>query len=166
MTRIFGFLVSEIVTAVIGVAILIGVCFSFFVSSQRTTMVELAQKNLTELRVAAAKVRPSDQLIECDKLQVDPELLKNDYLSLSLRPAPLDSSDLTKGYGAGVYVHSKRNVDSDDTYVTAVRWYELVKKEHEDRLRPITKTKDEIEYWVLISDDAICAAPKSSPITT
>ena len=160
MTRVFGYLVSEIVTAVIGVAILIGVAFSFFVSHQRDGMVDLAQQNLINLREELVNTKTSSQLIECDKLAVNPKLLENEYLPLALRAAPLDSSDLTKGYGVGVYVHSKKNVDSDDTFVTASRWYEAVKKEDEDSLRPVTKKKDEIEYSVLITHDPICRAPK------
>lgn len=165
MNKAAGFLLSEIMTAVIVVAILIAIGFGTFASYERDAMVEQAQASLASIKAQLAQGSDANQLANCTNSLVGEELLANEFLSLTLKSIPMDISDLTQGYTAGIHIHSKKNVDSDNTYVTAVRLYEALKEADEaseddwNSLRPVQKKKDEIEYFALVSETASCAAP-------
>ena len=74
----------------------------------------------------------------------------------------MDESNLEEGYGAGIYVHSNKEADGNDTFVTAQRLHEAIKEKDEEALRGVRIEKEnkkvkDIEYSILLSANASCA---------
>jgi len=165
MKRMLGFVVSEYVTAIIIIAVSIAVVFGLHVSHQRDNMVESAEASIVTVKAFAAAAAASGNLIACDDSLVNVDVLENAFISLSIRPTPIDESNLEEGYGAGVYVHSNKEADGNDTFVTALRLHEAIKINDEDSLRMVNIAKEnkkekDIEYSILLSERAICSYPE------
>lgn len=165
MNKMRGFAVSEYVTAIIVVVVSIAVVFGLYVGHQRDNMVERAEASLVTVKTLAAAAAANGNLLTCDDSLVNADVLQNAFISLSIRPTPIDEANLEKGYGAGIYVHSNKAVDGNDTFVTALRLHETIKEKDEDSLRMVSiekenKKEKDIEYSILVSERAICAYPQ------
>lgn len=156
MNKISGLILSEIVTALLAAVVFIAVAFGIYVSNQRDNMVESAQASLVAVTTQVALANESGQPIGCDNSLIDTSLLENRFLKLAIKPTKVDNDHPGKGYGAGIHVHSNQETDSDDTFVTAMRLYEVIKEEDENSLRLKTKEDDEIEYSILVSENPSC----------
>ena len=161
MNRMSGLILSEIVTALLAVVVFIAVAFGIYVSKQRDNMVASAQASIVAVAKHAAIANESGEPIVCDNSLVDSSLLVNRFLSLTIKPTKIDNDHPGKGYGAGIYVHSKQDTDSDDTFVTALRLYKALKKKDENSLRLKIKEEDEIEYSILVSGNPSCIKTES-----
>ena len=161
MNKMSGFVVSEYVTAVIIVVVSIAVVFGLYVSNQRDNMVESAEASLASVKIQVATAAEGGNLIACDNSLVQAGVLTNAFISLSIRPTPIDESNLEEGYGAGIYVHSNKEVDGNDTFITAMRLHDVIEEKDEGSLRGVkiekeNKKKKDIEYSILLSDIASC----------
>ncbi|MFT7091379.1 MAG: hypothetical protein ACJAYW_001342, partial [Candidatus Azotimanducaceae bacterium] len=155
MKKMSGFVVSEYVTAVIILVVSVAVVFGLYVSNQRDNMVESAEASLEAVKMQAAAAAKGGKLIACDDSLVEAEVLANGYISLSIRPTPIDESNLEEGYGAGIYVHSNKEADGSDTFVTAVRLHKAIKEKDKEALRGLkikkeNKKEKDIEYSILL----------------
>lgn len=162
MGRTSGLIVSEMVTIVIMAAVTLAVGFGFYVSHERDAMVESAEVSLAAVSEAVAKANGSGQPINCDNSLVDPGVLDNNYLSLSILPTRLDELDRTKGYVPGIQIHSNKEADGNDTFVTAMRLYDAIVEGNDISIRAVKKELDEkgkvedIQYSMLASTTALC----------
>lgn len=166
MHRMKGFLVSEMVTAVIIVAVVIAVGFGIHVGHQRDRQVERAEASLAAIEARAQAAADGGGPLVCDDSLVDAGVLTNDYLTLSIRPTPIDAADPDAGRGAALFVQSSRERDGNDSFDTARRLLEKLQKADGDReqkrLRGVRNDKKggEIRYSILASTKALCATPE------
>ena len=168
MKKMSGLMLSEIVTYIMLVMIAAAVAFGYYVSSDRDTVVEAAELSLTEIKAAVELAEKNGSAIACDSSLVPSEVLENQFLSLNIRPMPFDIQDLSKGYGVGVFVESKKE-DSNDAFVIAGRLQKSLSVDPEDEeaeaeflVRLSAQDEDEIAYGILISDSAVCASTLAS----
>lgn len=162
MKKMSGFIVSEYATAVIIAVVSIAVVFGLYVGNQRNSMVESAEASLASVKAQAAAAAESNNLIACDDSFVQADVLANAFISLSIRPTPIDESNLEEGYGAGIYVHSNKEADGNDTFVTALRLHEAIEEKDAASLRGVriekaNKEEKDIAYSILLSERAICS---------
>jgi hypothetical protein len=128
VARVYGLAVSEWVTYTFVALSIIAVVFGSMVGDERDAQAERAMATLTALTVAAEnKMAAGDNLV-CDNSLLDPELLANDYLTLSVRQAPIDEDNKSLGYGPALYVSVVEEEVSGDTWDTAKRLMDLVKE--------------------------------------
>lgn len=126
VARVFGRAVSEWVTYSFIVFTLVAVVFGSIVGDERDAQAERAMATLDALAQAAEnKVAQGGPLI-CDATLLDPEILANDYLTLSIGQAPIDEEDKDLGDGPALYVSVVEKEVSGDTWDTARRLMELV----------------------------------------
>jgi len=167
MNKASGFLLSEIITAIIAIAICLAFGVGIYIDNERDKMVERAKASFAAIRTRVAAASESEQQIRCDNSLADQSELTNDFIPLTIKPFPIDKADPEKGYRASIYIHSKKNVDRDDTFITAERLYKDIKKNDKDMLRAKIKEDDEIEYFVLMSTAPVCLDPmQTSPTPT
>lgn len=127
--RVYGLLVSEWVTYSFIVAAVVAVFFGMKVGGERDAQAERAMATLDALAEEAERVFESGRALYCDDRLLDSDLLDNDYLSMSIRPAPIDEDDKSLGRGPALYVSVVEDEVSGDTWDTAKRLMALVKKE-------------------------------------
>lgn len=129
VARVFGRAVSEWVTySFIAVSIL-AVIFGSRVGDERDAQAERAMATLSALTDAAENQAAAGRLLVCDETLLDPQLLTNDYLTLSIRPAPIDEGNKSLGYGPALFVSVVEKEVSGDTWDTAKRLMDLVNEE-------------------------------------
>lgn len=129
LRRVYGLLVSEWVTYGM-LAIVVGaLIFGFKVGGERDTQAERAMATLDALTEEAERVFASGRTLVCDDRLLDAETLANDYLTLSIRPVPIDEDDESLGFGPGLHVDVVEDEVSGDTWDTAKRVMALVRKE-------------------------------------
>jgi hypothetical protein len=164
MKNMSGLMLSEITTYIMLTMIVAAVAFGFYVSSERDGVVEAAEKSLAEIQAVVEQAEQSGGSIACDSSLVSADILENEFLSLVIRPMPLDAHNLDKGYGVGVFVESKKEEDGNDTFVVAERLQEALAVDPDDEdtgepeftVRLSAQDEDEIAYGVLVSNTAIC----------
>jgi hypothetical protein len=165
MNKVSGYVVSEYVTAVIIVVVIIAVGFGFYVGGERDAMVEAAEASLAALKERAEAAAEGGKLIACDNSLLDADVLENAFLSLSIRPTLIDATDPEAGYGAGIYVHSNKIADGNEIFDTTKRLYKALKENNKDALRSVKiierdekqGIEDQIQFSILASESAICA---------
>ena len=128
VARMFGLAVSEWVTYSLIALSVIAVIFGSMVGGERDAQAERAMATLGALTEAAETKAGADSALVCDDTLLDPELLANDYLTLSIRQAPIDEDNKSLGYGPALYVSVVEKEVSGDTWDTAKRLMELVKE--------------------------------------
>ena len=128
VARFLGFAVSEWVTYSFIVISVIAVIFGNIVGGERDVQAERAMATLAALTEEAESRFAAGGALVCDNTLLDPELLANEYLTLSIKPAPIDKKDKTLGYGPALYVSVVEEEVSGDTWDTASRLMELVKE--------------------------------------
>ena len=151
---------SEIVTYVMIGAILLAVAFGLFVSSERDSMVDQAQASIAAIKQHSELATADSKALVCSNAMVTPEILANDFLTLTIKPILKDEEDHSAGFGPGLHIRSNKEEDGSDTFITAQRLFdslqEALEDSDEDRLREHIKEDEKIEYFVLISDRATC----------
>ncbi len=186
VARVLGRAVSEWVTYTFVVLSVIAVIFGSMVGDERDAQAERAMATLSALTEAAENKAAAGSALVCDDTLLDPELLANDYLTLTVRQAPIDEDDKSLGYGPALYVSVVEKEVSGDTWDTAKRLMDLVKeagkkeaeanedradptiaeseedKKPENRLRDVRKKgygedEDYLQYYILASEVAICS---------
>jgi hypothetical protein len=128
LRRVYGLLISEWVTYGMIVVVVAGVIFGFRVGAERDAQAERAMATLDALTAEAERVVASGGILVCDDRLLDPGQLANDYLALSIRPAPIDEDDASLGSGPALYVDVVEEEVSGDTWDTAGRLMALVKE--------------------------------------
>lgn len=128
VARVFGRAVSEWVTYGFIVFTVIAVIFGSRVGGERDVQAERAMATLEALTEAAEAKAAAGSPLVCDDTLLDPELLANDYLTLSIRQAPINEDDKSLGYGPALYVDVVEKEVSGDTWDTAQRLMNLVKE--------------------------------------
>lgn len=126
--RVYGLLVSEWVTYGFVVLAVAAVVFGMRVGGERDAQAERAMATLEALGEEAERVVAAGGVLYCDDRLLDAEHLENDYLELSIRPAPIDEDDESLGFGPALYVSVVEEEVSGDTWDTAKRLMDLVKK--------------------------------------
>ena len=162
MNRNSGFLVSEIFTAGLIVIVIAAVGFGIHLNGVRDTMVENAQASIAKVKAQAAAAAEGGALVACDNSLVEASVLANEFVTMTIKPTPINKFGLGQGYAPGVYFESKRAEDSADTYATTELIYKAFKEaEDQDVLRQVTIEEDdeEIEFSVLVADRATCIDP-------
>ena len=157
--KVSGLLTSEIFTYLLIATILAAVAFGMVVSGERDDMVEQAEASIETIKEQSEADATNGELLVCNDALVAPEVLANSFLSLSIEPIPKDEADESAGYVPGLYIHSRKEEDGNDTFVTAKRLFEVIKEADESRLRKRNNNKERIEYYVLISDTVSCVDP-------
>ncbi len=128
VARVFGRAVSEWVTYSLIALTIIAAIFGSKVGGERDAQAERAMATLEALTEAAESKAAAGAALVCDETLLDPELLANDYLTLSIRQAPIDEDDKSLGYGPALYVSVVEKEVSGDTWDTAQRLMDLVKE--------------------------------------
>jgi hypothetical protein len=82
MNKISGCVVSEVVTAIIIVIVIIAVGFCFYVGRERDAMVEAAESSLAVVKARADAAAEDGKLITCDDSLVEDDVLANAFISL------------------------------------------------------------------------------------
>ena len=108
MKNMSGLMLSEIMTYIMLTMIVAAVAFGFYVSSERDGVVEGGEEALPEIQAVVEQAEQSGGSIACNSSLVSADVLENEFLSLVIRPMPLDAHNLDKGYGVGVFVESKK----------------------------------------------------------
>jgi len=177
VARMFGRAVSEWVVYSFIAFSVIAVIFGSMVGGERDAQAERAMATLGALTEVAENKAAAGSPFVCDDTLLDPELLVNDYLTLSIRQAPIDEDNKSLGYGPALYVSVVEKEVSGDTWDTAKRLMDLVekagKKEDEvaeleedkkpkNRLREVRKKgfgedEDYLRYYILASEIASCS---------
>ncbi len=150
---------SEIVTYVMIAGILAAVGFGMIVSGERDDMVALAEASIESIKAESEASAAEGKPLVCNDSLVSPDVLANDFLTLSIKPVLKDQGDKSSGYVPGLYIHSLKEEDGDDTFVTAKRLFKAIEEEDETRLRERNNNKEIIEYVVLISETVSCVDP-------
>jgi len=127
-TRVYGLLVSEWVTYSFIVIAVAALFFGLVVGGERDAQAERAMATLDALAEEAERVVAGGRALSCNESLLDSERLANEYLSLSVRPAPIDEDDESLGYGPALYVSVAEEEVSGDTWDTAQRLMALVKE--------------------------------------
>lgn len=128
LRRVYGLLVSEWVTYTMIVMAVVAVFFGFQVGTERDTQAERAMATLDALTEEAERAVAGGRSLICDDTLLDADRLANDYLTLSIRPAPIDEDDASAGFGPALHVDVVEKEVSGDTWDTAKRLMALVKK--------------------------------------
>jgi hypothetical protein len=181
--RFHGLLVSEWVTYGLIVAVIVAVVFGVRVGGERDAQAERAMATLDALGEEAERVVAAGGVLYCDDRLLDADLLENDYLTLSIRPAPIDDKDESLGFGPALFVDVAEADVPGDTWDTAQRLMALVKKKGKEdaeatadrsrpvddvaaddeadepgsRLRKVRKNKKYLQYYILASQTALCS---------
>jgi hypothetical protein len=131
VARFLGRAISEWVTYSFIALIIIAVIFGSMVGSERDAQAERAMATLRSLTEAAESIVAAGGDLVCDETLLDPALLTNEYLTLTIRQAPIDEDNKSLGYGPALHVSVVEKDVSGDTWDTAKRLMELVKEEGE-----------------------------------
>lgn len=126
--RWHGLYVSEWVTYSMIIIVIAATIYGVRVSGERDAQAERAMTTLDTLAEEAERVFVRGGALSCDDTLLDDEQLANDYLTLSVRPAPIDEDDESLGYGPSLYVDVVEEEVSGDTWDTAQRLMALVKE--------------------------------------
>ena len=152
VARFLGRAVSEWVVYSFVALTIVATIFGFMVGRERDAQAERAMETLQALTEAAENRVAAGSELVCDETLLDPALLANEYLTLTIRPAPVDEDDKALGYGPALYVSVVEKEVSGDTWDTAKRLMDLVKEEgkkaaeaSEDRSDLLVNTKVEPE---------------------
>ena len=130
--RFLGRAVSEWVTYTFIVLCIIAVIFGSIVGGERDAQVDRAMAALEVLEETAEIQASSGAELICDNSLLTPELLANDYLTLSVGQAPINEDDKSLGYGPALYVSVVEKEVSGDTWDTAKRLMDRVKEMGEE----------------------------------
>ena len=128
VARFLGRAVSEWVTYSFVVLTIIAAIFGSIIGGERDIQAERAMATLAALTEAAESTAAAGGELVCDDTLLDSELLANDYLTLSIRQAPIDEDNKSLGYGPALYVSVVEKEVSGDTWDTAKRLMDLVKE--------------------------------------
>ncbi|MEM7097915.1 MAG: hypothetical protein AAF541_06600 [Pseudomonadota bacterium] len=128
VARFLGRAVSEWVTYSLIISCFVAVIFGSMVGEQRDAQAQRAMLTLQALTEAAEKKQTAGHVLVCDSNLLDPEQLANEYLTLSIRQAPIDQKNTSLGYGPALYVSVVEKEVSGDTWATANRLMELVEE--------------------------------------
>ena len=128
VARFLGRAVSEWVVYSFIIFSVIAVIFGSMVGGERDAQAERAMATLGALTEAAENKAAAGSTLVCDDTLLDPELLANDYLTLSIAQAPIDEENKSLGYGPALYVSVVEKEVSGDTWDTAKRLMDLVKE--------------------------------------
>ena len=185
VARVFGRAVSEWVTYSFILFCVIALIFGSIVGGERDAQAERAMATLQALKEKAEKTAVSGSPLICNNALLSAEQLANEYLSLTVRKALIDPEDKSLGYGPALYVNVVEKEVSGDTWDTARRLMNLVKKAGEEEaqasedaeattesepedekkpknnLREVRKKaygdKEEyLSYYILASKEALC----------
>ena len=133
VARVLGLAVSEWVVysfvAITAIAVIIG----FEVGGERDTQADRAMVTLSVLTEEVENRTSTGNQLDCDNTLLSPDLLANDYLTLSISKAPINEKDKSLGYGPALYVSVAEDEVSGDTWDTAKRLMELVKKSGKEK---------------------------------
>ena len=158
--RYGGLLVSEWMTA--GIIVVVGavVAFGFLVGGERDAMVEQAEASLVEMQEwvspAVESAVSRGTLLTCDGSMVDPGMLANEFLTLSVRALPVNTEDFSEGYMPSVYVEASEESDGNDTFVTAKRLHSSLDDAEAFEVRLRKKEDEEIAFSVILSASPVC----------
>lgn len=133
LRRFYGLLVSEWITYTMIVIAVAALFFGFKVGGERDGQVERAMAMLDALAEEAERIVASGGVLICDDRLLDTETRANDYLTLSIRPAPIDEDDESLGFGPALYVDVVKEEVSGDTWDTAHRLMARVKEEASEK---------------------------------
>lgn len=128
LPRYYGLLVSEWVTYTLIVMAVLALIFGFKVGAERDAQAERAMATLDALTEASERSVAMGGSLVCDDRLLDAERLANDYLTLSIRRAPIDADDKSAGFGPALHVNVVQDEVSGDTWATAERLMALVKE--------------------------------------
>jgi hypothetical protein len=128
VARFLGRAVSEWVVYSFIAFSVIAVIFGSMVGGERDAQAERAMATLAALTEAAENKASAGSTLVCDDRLLDPELLANDYLTLTIGQAPIDEDNKSLGYGPALYVSVVEKEVSGDTWDTAKRLMDLVKE--------------------------------------
>ena len=142
VARILGFAVSEWVVYSMVCITVIAVIFGLVVGGERDVQVERAMATLAALtEEAESRVAAGAELV-CDNTLLDPELLANDYLTLSISQAPINEEDESLGYGPALYLSVAEKQVSGDTWDTAKRLKERVEEVGKEKEKEAAKANE------------------------
>ncbi|MCR9258901.1 MAG: hypothetical protein NXH95_04205 [Pseudomonadaceae bacterium] len=128
VARFLGRAVSEwVVYSFIAFSISAAI-FGSMVGGERDAQAERAMVTLSALTEAAENKAAAGSALVCNDSLLPPELLANDYLTLSIRQAPINEDNKSLGYGPALYVSVEEKEVSGDTWDTAKRLMDLVKE--------------------------------------
>lgn len=135
VARFFGLAVSEWVTYSFIVLCVVATIFGYIVGGERDAQAERAMETLAALTEAAEAQAATGRPLVCDASMLEPEQLANEYLTLSIRQAPVDEEDRSRGYGPALHVHVVEKEVSGDTWDTAQRLMALVMEAGEEEAK-------------------------------
>ena len=143
VARILGLAVSEWVVYSFVVITVIALIIGYMVGGERDAQADRAMATLSALtEEAESRVAMGGELV-CDNTLLDPELLANDYLTLSISQAPINEKDESLGYGPALYVSVVEEEVSGDTWDTAKRLMDLVKEAGKEKEKEKEKEASE-----------------------
>ena len=131
VARFMGRAVSEWVTYSFVAITIVASIFGTVVGGERDAEAERAMATLRALTEAAESTFAAGGELICDERLLDPALLSNEYLTLTIRQAPIDEDDKSLGFGPALYVSVVEKEVSGDTWDTAKRLMGLVEEEGE-----------------------------------
>ncbi|MEM7003998.1 MAG: hypothetical protein AAF529_24650 [Pseudomonadota bacterium] len=126
VARVLGLAVSEWVTYSFILLCVVATIFGYIVGGERDAQAERAMETLAALTEAAEAQVATGHALVCDATMLEPEQLANEYLNLSIRQAPVDEEDRSRGYGPALHIHVVEKEVSGDTWDTAQRLMALV----------------------------------------
>ena len=128
VARLFGRAVSEWISYSMIFFCVIAVIVGSVVGGERDVQAERAMATLAALTESAENRAAQGASLICDERLLDPALLENDYLTLSVSKAPVNEDDKSLGYGPALYISVVEKEVSGDTWDTAKRVKELVEE--------------------------------------
>ena len=129
VARFLGRAVSEWVVYSLVALTVVASIFGYIVGGERDIQAERAMATLDALTEAVESTAATGGELVCDDTLLDPALLANEYLTLTIRPAPINEHDKSLGYGPALYVSVVEKEVSGDTWDTAKRLMSLVEEE-------------------------------------
>ena len=133
VTRALGLAVSEWVVYSFIVITVIAVIFGFSVGGERDVQAERAMATLAALTEEVESRVAAGGELACDNTLLDSALLANDYLTLSISQVQINDADESLGDGPALYLSVVEDEVSGDTWDTAKRLMDLVKKAGEEK---------------------------------
>jgi hypothetical protein len=133
VTRVLRLAVSEWIVYSFVVVTVIAVIFGFSVGGERDVQAERAMATLAALTEEVESRVAAGGELACDNTLLDSALLANDYLTLSISQVQINDADESLGDGPALYLSVVEDEVSGDTWDTAKRLMDLVKKAGEEK---------------------------------
>lgn len=156
MNKISGMMLSEVMTYLIVMIVVIAVGIGIYVNAEIDKKLETAEAVITAVKDRVTEVEAAGEKVACDNSMIDQQLLINDFVTVTIVPAEVTQFDPSKGYGVGVKLVSEPKSTNKDSFTIASRLYESLREEDKYALREVEIDEENVHIMTLISKSAIC----------